>query len=320
MSIVGTIFLLLSTSLLAHGFSPLPRWSTMRKGTASSLQMSNIDAFDALLFDCDGVIAETERDVHRISFNEAFKAKGLSDEWSVEKYGELLRIGGGKERMTGYFNEVGWPTSVPEAERKDFIKELHLMKTENFNKVVESGKCQLRPGVMRLMDEALNAGIFVAVCSTSNEKAVTTIVRTLLGDRLGKIKIYAGDIVANKKPAPDVYLLAAKELGVEPERCWVIEDSEIGCKAGKAAGMKVVVTKSIYTENENFEGAEAIIKDLDNGLDGPITATYLNYKSSDRAYKAVKATENADLFGATPDMNNMVKKMLSGDMGKGMKM
>ena len=128
------------------------------------------------------------------------------------------------------------------------------------------------------------------------------------------------DIVDNKKPAPDVYLLAAKELGVDPDRCWVIEDSEIGCKAGKAAGMKVVVTKSIYTENENFDGAEAVIKDLDNGLDGPITATYLNYKSSDRAYKAKKATENADLFGASPDMNNMVKKMLSGDMGKGMKM
>jgi beta-phosphoglucomutase-like phosphatase (HAD superfamily) len=76
------------------------------------------------------------------------------------------------------------------------------------------------------------------------------------GDRLGKIQIFAGDIVPNKKPAPDVYLLAAKELGVEPSRCWVIEDSEIGCKAAKSAGMKCVVTKSIYTQNESFEGAE----------------------------------------------------------------
>ena len=50
----------------------------------------------------------------------------------------------------------------------------------------------------------------------------------------------------------------------------VIEDSEIGCKAGKVAGMKVVVTKSIYTENENFDGAEAVIKDLDNGLMDPL--------------------------------------------------
>ena len=110
------------------------------------LQMSGIDQFDALLFDCDGVIAETERDVHRISFNEAFKTKGLGDEWSVEKYGELLRVGGGKERMTAYFDEVGWPSTVPETERKAFVQELHLLKTDNFNKVVESGKCQLRPG------------------------------------------------------------------------------------------------------------------------------------------------------------------------------
>ena len=65
------------------------------------------------------------------------------------------------------------------------------------------------------MDEALNAGLFVAVCRPLMR---ITIVRTLLGDRLGKIKIYAGDIVDNKKPAPDVYLLAAKELGVDPDR------------------------------------------------------------------------------------------------------
>lgn len=222
--------------------------------------------------------------------------------------------------MTSYFNEVGWPSTIPEAGRTEFIKDLHLMKTENFNKVVESGKCQLRPGVMRLMDDALKNGVFVAVCSTSNEKAVTTIIRTLLGNRLGKIKVFAGDIVEKKKPSPDVYLLAAKELEVSPDRCWVIEDSEIGCKAGVTAGMNVVVTKSIYTENENFDGAKAVIKDLESGLDGPISCLYLNYKSSDREYKPQKATEYADMFGATPDLASMASKMLSGDMGKGMKM
>jgi beta-phosphoglucomutase-like phosphatase (HAD superfamily) len=54
----------------------------------------------ALLFDCDGVLADTERDGHRVTFNAAFRQKGLSCEWSVEEYGELLKIGGGKERMT----------------------------------------------------------------------------------------------------------------------------------------------------------------------------------------------------------------------------
>lgn len=222
--------------------------------------------------------------------------------------------------MTTYFNEVGWPTQVAEADKKAFIQDLHNLKTENFNKVVQSGAVKLRPGVMRLMDEALSTGLFVAVCSTSNDAAVRTIVRTLLGERLGRIKIFAGDIVEKKKPSPDVYLLAASELGVEPNRCWVVEDSEIGCKAAKAAGMKCVITKSIYTQNEAFEGAEAVVQDLDKGLDGPISLLWLNYKASPRAYKPPKATENADLFGATPDYNDMVKKMLGGDMGKGMKM
>ena len=157
-------------------FTPL---NAVKRG-CKLLQM-NIQHFDALLFDCDGVLAETERDVHRISFNEAFKSKGLSNIWDVEKYGELLRIGGGKERMTTYFNEVGWPSSVSESDRKAFIQDLHLFKTDNFNTVVQSGAVSLRPGVMRLIDEALSAGVFVAVCSTSNDAAVKTIVRTLLG-------------------------------------------------------------------------------------------------------------------------------------------
>ena len=99
------------------------------------------------------------------------------------------------------------------------------------------------------MDDAFADGVLVAICSTSNEAAVTTIARKLLGEeRLGKIKIFAGDVVKNKKPAPDVYLLAASTLNVAPSRCWVVEDSEIGLKAAKAAGMKCVVTKSIYTK------------------------------------------------------------------------
>jgi beta-phosphoglucomutase-like phosphatase (HAD superfamily) len=109
-----------------------------------------------------------------------------------------------------YFNEEGWPTQIAESDRKQFIQDLHNLKTENFNKVVQSGACKLRPGVMRLMDDALSKGLFVAVCSTSNDAAVRTIVRTLLGERLNRIKIFAGDIVEKKKPAPDVYLLAAK--------------------------------------------------------------------------------------------------------------
>ncbi|KAJ1421925.1 HAD-like domain-containing protein [Ochromonadaceae sp. CCMP2298] len=275
-----------------------------------------MDHFDALLFDCDGVIAETERDCHRVTFNQAFKEKGLPNEWDVELYGELLATGGGKERMTVYFDKVGWPEGV--ADKQEFVKELHKRKTALFQSAVESGAVPSRPGVTRLMDDAFAIGLKVAICSTSNEAAVTTIARVLLGpERLARLQIFAGDVVENKKPSPDVYLLAAKTLNVDPARCWVVEDSAIGNRAAKAAGMKCLVTKSVYTEGEDFEGADVVIKDLENGLDGPITTTYLNYKASPNAFKAVKPVDNAEMFAAKDNTVDMFSRIAKGDMGKG---
>ncbi|CAM0145127.1 unnamed protein product [Urochloa decumbens] len=127
----------------------------------------------ALLFDCDGVLVDTEKDGHRISFNETFAERELGVSWDVELYGELLEIGGGKERMTAYFNKTGWPAKAPKTdeERKEFISALHKRKTELFMALIEKKLLPLRPGVQRLIDEALGKGVRVAVCSTSNEKA-----------------------------------------------------------------------------------------------------------------------------------------------------
>lgn len=214
---------------------------------------------DALLFDCDGVLVDTERDGHRVSFNKAFEEKGLQVAWDVALYGKLLEIGGGKERMTHFFNNVGWPESVPESERKEFVAGLHKRKTDLFMDLVESGELPLRPGVAALIDEALSGGVQVAVCSTSNERAVSAIVRVMLGDeRAEAMKIFAGDVVPKKKPDPAIYQLAATTLNVQPERCVVIEDSHIGLSAAKAAGMVCIVTKSGYTENEDFAKADAV--------------------------------------------------------------
>lgn len=273
---------------------------------------------DALLFDCDGVLAETERDGHRVTFNKAFALKGLTNEWSVDEYEIHLKTGGGKERMTKYFDKVGWPDSVSPENRSSFIKDLHLLKTNLFTEIVDKGELPLRPDVSRLIDEALSNGLKVAVCSTSNEVAVTAIVRKNLGEeRLKQMTIFAGDVVEKKKPAPDVYLLAAKTLGLQPERCWVIEDSEIGLKAAKAAGMKCIVTKSYYTKDEDFTGADVIVNDLSKGIDGPISLTYLNYKASQSVYKPITPTANTDLFSAGLDTASIFGKFAKGDMGKG---
>jgi len=283
--------------------------------------------FDALLFDCDGVIAETERDAHRVTFNEAFKAKGIKGvEWGVEEYGELLKIGGGKERMTHYFDKNNnWPSFVPEADRKAFIQELHLIKTAKFQSAVESGIVPLRPGVQRLVDDAFANGITVAVCSTSNVDAVTTIVKTLLGpERLAKMQIFAGDMVKKKKPSPDIYLLASETLKIPPSKCWVVEDSEIGLKAAKSAGMSCCVTKSIYTKMEDFHGADLCIENLDAGTaDGAITCVYLNfYKKSESAKeKSTPAAknENANMFASDKqNLGVMAKKLLDGKGFPGM--
>ncbi|TKW00545.1 hypothetical protein SEVIR_8G117400v4 [Setaria viridis] len=215
----------------------------------------------ALLFDCDGVLVDTEKDGHRISFNETFAERELGFSWDVELYGELLKIGGGKERMTAYFNKTGWPAKAPKTdeERKEFIASLHKRKTELFMALIEKKLLPLRPGVQRLIDEALGKGIKVAVCSTSNEKAVSAIVSCLLGpDKAEKITIFAGDVVPRKKPDPAIYILAATTLGVDPSSCVVVEDSNIGLAAAKAAGMKCIVTKSGYTAEEDFATADAV--------------------------------------------------------------
>eukprot|EP00752_Nemacystus_decipiens_P010227 g9112.t1 len=222
----------------------------------------------ALIFDCDGVLADTERDGHRPAFNAAFKIKNLDCVWDVERYGKLLAVGGGKERMTAHWDEVGWPDCAKTAEERSMlVKELHLLKTALFNQAVVDGNIPLRKGVIRLVDEAIYKKVPLAVCSTSNDKAVTNLVKTLMGkERLERIKIFAGDVVEKKKPNPDIYDLAKDTMGLDPGLVVVIEDSHIGLTAAKAAGMNCLVTKSSYTADEDFSAADQVTQEL--GEDG----------------------------------------------------
>lgn len=215
----------------------------------------------ALIFDCDGVLVDTERDGHRVAFNKAFADQCLTENWSVERYGELLHTAGGKERMRRHFDETQWP--VPEDERDAFIKALHKSKTDLFMGLILEGELPLRPGIARTVDEAIAAGVTLAVCSTSNERAVQSVVDVLLGpDRSKHITVFAGDVVAAKKPDPAVYQLALKELNLDPTKCVVVEDSHIGMTAALGAGIRCLVTKSSYTKNEDFTGASSVVDDL----------------------------------------------------------
>jgi len=216
----------------------------------------------ALIFDCDGVLADTERDGHRVAFNRAFAEKGYSLEWDVALYKELLKVGGGKERMRHFFERTSWPVGV--GERDALIRELHERKTALYTQIIESGQLPLRPGVARLVDEAIAAGIRLAVCSTSNERSVNAVVEKLLGPRR-KAKfdvILAGDVVSKKKPDPEIYNLVLARLRLKPAECIVVEDNRNGLLAAKGAGAYCVVTTNRYTEDEDLAEADLVVSEL----------------------------------------------------------
>jgi HAD superfamily hydrolase (TIGR01509 family) len=222
----------------------------------------------ALIFDCDGVLVDTELDGHLVSFNQAFKEAGLQTEWDGARYGELLTTSGGKERMRRHFDETGWPVGHHDHDHDALIAQLHKLKTNIFMDLISTGKLPLRPGIKRIVDEAIVAGVTLAVCSTSNERAVQAVVDVMLGQaRSAKITVFAGDMVAAKKPAPDIYNLAAESLKLNPYNCMVIEDSNNGLRAAKAAGMRCIVTKSTYTVDEDFSMADKVVNTLDEGVD-----------------------------------------------------
>ncbi len=203
----------------------------------------------AVIFDQDGVIADTERDGHRVAFNRAFRQAGLDIEWDVARYGELLKISGGKERLR---------TEISDDE---IIRQLHGLKTDIFMQMLEDGEIALRPGIARLVREIHGAGVKLAVCSTSNERAVNTLVRTLLGaDVHGWFDlILAGDVVTRKKPSPEIYQLALERLALDPADCVVIEDSRNGLLAAKGAGLACLITHNDYTRDEDFSEADLVV-------------------------------------------------------------
>jgi len=240
---------------------------------ASSVQAS----IEAILFDCDGVLADTERDGHRPAFNRAFKNNGIDEEWGVERYGKLLEVGGGKERMTAHWNEVGWPDAIPEEGRAEKVKGLHLEKTDIFMDLIDEGSIPLRPGVLRIVDDAIESGIKLACCSTSNEKAVSNLIKTLMGpERAAKFQVFAGDMVKAKNPAPDVYNMAVDAMNLDKSRCVIVEDTHIGVGAATAADISCIVTVSSYSAGEDFTGAAMVVDELGDDPETGVTLETLS--------------------------------------------
>jgi HAD superfamily hydrolase (TIGR01509 family) len=219
-----------------------------------------------LLFDCDGVLADTERDGHLAAFNQTFAEFGLPVRWSEEDYGRMLQIGGGKERMRSLMTAdlvhgAGLP--VDPADQAELIARWHQRKTEVFTGMVQAGQLAPRPGVGRIARAAVAAGWQVAVASTSAGESVRAVLETAVGaDLATRFAIFAGDVVPRKKPAPDIYLLALRELQADPAQAVVIEDSRNGLLAATGAGIACLITLSTYTWHEDMTEAALVVSSL----------------------------------------------------------
>ncbi|RDI94591.1 HAD family hydrolase [Meiothermus sp. QL-1] len=212
----------------------------------------------ALIFDVDGVIAETEEG-HRMAFNRAFAEAGLEIEWDRDLYERLLWVTGGKERIAHYLYHC---PECPKLLDTD-IARLHRRKTEIYNQIVEAGEVPFRPGVLRLWREARERGVRLAIATTTSLPNVEVLLKQAGEEVRGWFEtIVAGDMVPRKKPAPDVYLEALKNLGIAPEEALAIEDSQNGLIAAQKAGIPTLITYSYYTRGQRFEGALAVLEHL----------------------------------------------------------
>lgn len=218
---------------------------------------------DALIFDVDGTLAETERDGHRVAFNQAFEEFGLPWHWPIGLYGQLLRVAGGKERIR-YYVERYQPELASDRPLDALIADLHRAKTEHFKALLETDVIPLRPGVRRLLQEARQQGVRLAIATTSAKDNVLPLLERLLGpESPGWFEVIAaGDMVPTKKPAPDIYNLVVEVMGLRRDRCLVLEDSQQGVLAAAAAGLATVVTVNDYTRSQPMPGACLVINHL----------------------------------------------------------
>lgn len=217
----------------------------------------------ALLFDVDGTLSDTERDGHRVAFNQAFNEYNLDWNWSIDTYGELLAVTGGKERMKFFSEKYLSPDELPD-NLDSLIPELHQAKTRHYTELLAGGAIPLRPGVERLINEARQRGFRMAIVTTTTPENVTALLTHTLG--VESIEwfevIAAGDIVPAKKPAPDIYTFAMDAMKLTADECIAFEDSENGIKSSAAANLATIITINDYTKDHNFSEACIVLDQM----------------------------------------------------------
>jgi beta-phosphoglucomutase-like phosphatase (HAD superfamily) len=223
----------------------------------------------ALIFDVDGTIADTE-EAHRQAFNAAFLEHGLPWDWSRGEYAELLRTSGGKERIEVYIGSLRLDPREA-ARHMRMVQLIHATKTRIYGELIADGRAPLRPGVARLIGEARAAGVRLAIASTTTSANISALIGAQFGAGAWNwIEALAcGDVVSNKKPAPDIFVRALGMLRLPARDCVALEDSVNGLRSAKAAGLYTVVTPTVWSEGQDFSGANLLLKSLGD-TDAPL--------------------------------------------------
>ena len=212
----------------------------------------------AVIFDVDGTLVDSERDGHRVAFNEAFEEAGLADYWDVDTYGRLLKITGGAGRLASWFESNGRSP----AEAAELAQRLHKRKTQIMRRLVADGRVQARPGAYQLMNELEASGIQMHVATTGTRAWVEPLLSRAFGDRFHTV--ITGTEVSDLKPSPAVYLEVLSRTGCLPERAVAVEDSANGVRSAIAAGLRCLAAHNLYTRDDDLSGATLVADGLDD--------------------------------------------------------
>lgn len=199
----------------------------------------------ALLFDLDGLLADTES-LQMRAYQAALLENGLvlSDDDYAEHW---IRAG---RNLSGYLGERQqvFPLTV-----------LRKRKAELYHALLERSLCEM-PGASQAL-KRLHGTMPLALASSANTAAVTFVLERLGFTAYFSAVVSAGDVRA-LKPEPDLFLLAAKQLGVPPQDCVVIEDAEKGILAAHRAGMRSIAIPNRHTARNDFSLATCVLDSL----------------------------------------------------------
>ena len=221
-------------------------------------------ALKALIFDVDGTLADTEH-AHLAAFNRAFADEGLDWQWDVPLYTKLLEVSGGKERIHHYWRQAeGGRIDVSGSGVHDTIARLHERKTAYYEAMVQAGEVRLRPGVLDLVEQARDAGLSLAIATTTSPVNIAALLRAAIGPdwRMAFRVVEDASTAPRKKPHPQVYLQTLARLQLPPQQCVAFEDSANGLRSATAAGLPTVITPNEFTAHHDFTGALRVLPSL----------------------------------------------------------